>query len=74
VNRSEGQIFKTTMAKCIITFEDGEEEGQVETRVEFDPPLDNPDHGNRPTPAQMMGWQFMQAVTSDAESIEETEE
>lgn len=54
------------MAKCVITFSDKAENGEIDISVEFDPDMSNPLKGHTPTPAQNMGWQFAQAILSDA--------
>lgn len=53
------------MGKCIITFEDKvDDDGEpgICSTVAFDPPIDNPMRGHKPTPAQSMGWSFFEAV------------
>lgn len=53
------------MAKCIITFEDAEDDGEptIDSNVVFEPALKNPLHGHKPTPAQEMGWSFFKAMS-----------
>lgn len=58
------------MAKCIITFEDevnDDGESSIGINISFDPPLDNPMHGHKPTPAQNMGWSLWEAAHGKAD-------
>ena len=52
------------MGKCVVTIEDVIENGKPKTnvKVEFEPALDNPLHGHKPTPAQAMGWEIIKAL------------
>jgi len=59
------------MAKCTITFEDTEEPGNVDIKVEFDPDLKNPLHGHKPTHAQSVGWSFAQAIIEQDQSTDD---
>lgn len=51
------------MAKVTITFEDGNEEGVVHTKVEFDPPAEA---GDIPTHAQAFGMHVLEAIHEQA--------
>jgi hypothetical protein len=61
------------MAKCTIIFEDdtsNADDPKLSMKVEFDPPLDNPEKGHTPTYAQRVGWEFFKAVSGELKDQE----
>lgn len=61
------------MAKVIITLEDSDDGQDVETRVVFDPQIENPLKGAKLTGAQNMGWGLMRAIMGNAKSADDVE-
>ena len=59
------------MAKCVITFEDGEGEGQVHVNLAFEPPIDS-EAGGKPTPAQYVANKLFSQVMASAGSGKKT--
>ena len=56
------------MAKAIITLTD-REDGQIDVRVDFDPPVDKPAEADF-TDAQLMALFFLNNLTEDLGDIE----